>query len=387
MARLSTRCLLPAALALLAACTLSLDACAPGVSPGAAAQEDAGGNVALADWLAVPSDAPAVEFPEAVTWQVHFTNPEYRRRTGKERAGLDSNLAAFIGAARQTLDVAIFQLDLASATQALVAAQRRGVRVRVATDTDVLGVVVDGLSFRQLEAAGIAVVGGNPHAIMHDKFVVADGAAVWTGSWNFTANDTYRNNNNALVISSAHLAANYTQTFEKMFVQGRFGRARLAGGGMPRLILNGTHVENYFSPEDDAAGRIVAYVRSARASVDVMAFALTSAAIGQALAEAAQRGVTVRGVFERDNAASLYSQYLALKALAMDVVLDGNPDAMHHKVIIIDGRIVITGSYNFSDAAETANDENILIIDDTRLAQAYAGEFRRVWQEAEKATR
>jgi len=60
---------------------------------------------------------------------------------------------------------------------------------------------------------------------------------------------------------------------------------------------------------------------------------------------------------------------------------------MHHKVIVIDERIVITGSYNFTSRAERTNDENLLIIDDPSLTAAYLAEFERVFEQANNPTR
>ena len=63
----------------------------------------------------------------------------------------------------------------------------------------------------------------------------------------------------------------------------------------------------------------------------------------------------------------------------LDVWLDGNPRLMHHKVIIIDGQIVITGSYNFSNNAEQNNDENTLIIHNQDIAAQYMTEFQQIY--------
>jgi phosphatidylserine/phosphatidylglycerophosphate/cardiolipin synthase-like enzyme len=66
------------------------------------------------------------------------------------------------------------------------------------------------------------------------------------------------------------------------------------------------------------------------------------------------------------------------------VRLDGNPKSLHHKVIIIDGQIVVTGYYNFSKSARTRNDENTLILHSREMARLYVEEFERVWGIAEK---
>jgi phosphatidylserine/phosphatidylglycerophosphate/cardiolipin synthase-like enzyme len=73
------------------------------------------------------------------------------------------------------------------------------------------------------------------------------------------------------------------------------------------------------------------------------------------------------------------TEYDPLSQAGIDVRLDGNPDEMHHKVFIIDGEIVVLGSYNFSASAETSNDENMLIIYSPDLAGQFLQEFQRVY--------
>ena len=188
--------------------------------------------------------------PAAAGWyQLYFTAPKYPDRPVDHVGGLDEKLTALIASAQKSVDMAVLLLDLDNVTQALVDAHKRGCTVRVVTDVDEL----NDASFKKLQQAGITVVGGNPDAIMHNKFVVVDGKAVWTGSWNFDVTETYRNNNNGLLIQSVELARNYTAAFEKMWRDRKFGGAKKAGGTTPKLTINGVSVENYFSPEDDIA--------------------------------------------------------------------------------------------------------------------------------------
>jgi phosphatidylserine/phosphatidylglycerophosphate/cardiolipin synthase-like enzyme len=65
----------------------------------------------------------------------------------------------------------------------------------------------------------------------------------------------------------------------------------------------------------------------------------------------------------------------------VDVRLDGNPALMHHKFMVVDGGLVLTGSYNWSTAAEDRNDENIVIIRDRHVAEAFTQEFNRLWSQ------
>ncbi|MFN8531601.1 MAG: phospholipase D-like domain-containing protein, partial [Anaerolineae bacterium] len=155
-------------------------------------------------------------------WQVYFTAPTGSRDESTYTGGIDEMLAASIGQARQTLDIVAYEFNLPSVTQAVLAANARGVRVRVVTDNN------DGLgdaetTLHQLVDAGIPVVPDTRSALMHDKFMIIDSTIVWMGTWNYTINDTYRNNNTALVLRSRNVVADYQAEFNEMFEQGQFG--------------------------------------------------------------------------------------------------------------------------------------------------------------------
>jgi phosphatidylserine/phosphatidylglycerophosphate/cardiolipin synthase-like enzyme len=141
-------------------------------------------------------------------------------------------------------------------------------------------------------------------------------------------------------------------------------------------------VESYFAPEDDTAAAIVENIEDAQHRIRFMTFVFTSEEIADAMIERSQAGVTVQGVMEDRNLGSGYSQYERLRRQVHDVLPDGNPYIMHHKVIIIDDETVITGSYNFTKSAEESNDENVLIIHDPEVAALYVEEFGRVYEQA-----
>lgn len=327
------------------------------------------------------SQASSILVP-ASWYQVYFTAPQYPDKPDNRRGGLDEKLTAFINTARVSVDVAIYQLDLPNVTQAMVDAKRRGATVRVVTDSDILSDPKENPAFKQLEQAGIPVVGGNANAIMHNKFVVVDKQAVWTGSWNFATNDTYRYNNNAILIQSPELARNYTATFEKMFIERKFGGPRKAGGTTPKLTIAGVSVENYFAPEDKVLDKIVARLKSATKTIDFLAYSFTDDAMGDVILARFKAGVTVRGVFEATGSETRFSEYGRFKDAKLDVWQDGNPYLMHHKVLIIDNQTVIFGSFNFSANANEDNDENLLIVDDPSLAAQFTTEFLRVYEQA-----
>ncbi len=332
-----------------------------------------------------PASAPSTGAgtPNAA-WQVFFTTPRYPDQPSYHVGGLDTQLVALINEAQTTVDLADYDFDLANVAQAMATAVKRGVRVRMVIDTDTLTnddpAVQAALAI--VKKAKIKIVDDQRGPIMHNKFVVVDGRWVWTGSWNFTDGDTYRLNNNGIRIDSADLALNYTTEFEKMFVARTFGPNKAPGVPNPVLTINGSRVENYFAAEDKVTSRLVPRLLAATQSIDFMAFSFTSDPLGQALLDRAKAGVVVRGVFETTGSQTKFSEYGPLKAAGLEVYTDGNPYVMHHKVFIIDGRTVIFGSFNFSDNADTANDENLLIVDDVNLAQQFEAEFLRVREQA-----
>jgi phosphatidylserine/phosphatidylglycerophosphate/cardiolipin synthase-like enzyme len=305
--------------------------------------------------------------------QVFFTDPG---STDGYRGGHDEKLADAIALARVSVDVAAFDLNLWSIRDALLDAHRRGVQVRMVTDSDNL----DEPEIQDLKDAGMPVVGDRREALMHNKFVVIDRQEVWTGSMNLTVNSAYRNNDNLLRLRSQPLAENYRAEFEEMFTDDQFGPGSPANTINPRLEIGSVVVENYFSPDDGVAAHLVALIENAQESIYILAYSFTSDELSQAIQERAAAGVNVAGVFEESqvesNSGGEFENFL--KA-GIDVRLDGNRNNMHHKIIIIDNEIVVTGSYNFSYNAENKNDENVLILFDPQLASLYAQEFARIF--------
>ncbi len=114
-----------------------------------------------------------------------------------------------------------------------------------------------------------------------------------------------------------------------------------------------------------------------------MAYTFTSDELGAALVEKAQAGIQVKGIMDDSQVASDGTEYASFMQAGLDVQLDGNGKGlMHHKVIIIDQRIVITGSYNFTASAEDNNDENVVVLYDRDAAAKYLEEFQRDYEQA-----
>ena len=298
---------------------------------------------------------------------IYFTDPE-SPLASQETGGPDQPLVDAIDAARLTVDVAVYSMSLRSVRDALIRAQERGVEVRMVMESDNM----DGSAPQALLEAGIPILGDRREGLMHDKFVVIDRSEVWLGSMNFTYSGTYEDNNQLFHIRSVKMAENYTVEFEEMFLDDKFGDDILAETPNPQFSIDDTDIEVYFSPDDGVAAHIIDILSNAEESIYFMAFSFTTDEFGEIIREKAQDGLTVAGVMEEQQVKSnIGTEYDPFKYAGLDVFIDGNEGQMHHKTMIVDEKIVITGSYNFSRSAEIRNDENIVVFYSEPIAAFY----------------
>ena len=313
-------------------------------------------------------------------YQLYFTTTQYPDKPETRSQTIMTALIDVINSAQSSLDIAIYELDLEEVGDALLEARQRGVDVRIVTDTDTFE---KDETLIRLDKEKFPIVPDERSAIMHNKFVVVDGNAVWTGSWNFTTNGTYRNNNHGIFIQSPKLASNYGLEFEEMFIDNAFGPKSPADTPNPQVTVGGTLIETCFAPEDKCGQKITEVVNTAEKSIHFMVFSFTHDDIGKAIGDRAKDGVLVRGIFETRGSETEYSEYTQLRKKKLDVIQDGNPYVLHHKVIVIDEDIVILGSFNFSNNADKSNDENILIVYNSDIADQFLAEFDRLYSLAE----
>ena len=129
--------------------------------------------------------------------------------------------------------------------------------------------------------------------------------------------------------------------------------------------------EVFFSPEGGATEAVVRELRRAKSEVRVQAYSFTSAPIAKALADAHARGVDVQVILDKSNRSARYSSADFLVHHDIPTRIDSQHAIAHNKVMVIDQRTVITGSFNFTAAAEAHNAENLLVLDSPTLAARY----------------
>ena len=152
----------------------------------------------------------------------------------------------------------------------------------------------------------------------------------------------------------------------------------------PSTVKAAGTVEVAFSPNGGGAGIIIRAIGEARRSVRVQAYSFTNADIAKALADAAKRGVEVRIVLDKSQETEKYTSATFFANAGLPVRIDSDFAIAHSKVMIIDEETLVTGSFNFTKAAEEKNGENVLVIRGNReLAALYLQNWQWRWDASE----
>jgi phosphatidylserine/phosphatidylglycerophosphate/cardiolipin synthase-like enzyme len=319
---------------------------------------------------------------------------------GQTALELAERVAAFLGEARRSLDLALYDVRLPGepgdvVSAALREAAARGVVVRIAYNADhdermippppsTEPELIEALPFPTCGIPGIP-------DLMHHKYVVRDGESVWTGSTNWTTDSWTRQENVIVVVGSAEVAADYARNFEELWSARDVDKT---GFEEPRTLnLEGRQTRAWFTPGhgEELSHRIARAIGRARERVRIASPVLTAGPVIGTLAEvAAEARVDVRGVVDRTQLEQVFQQWRdngrsAWKIPILASVLEhadfrGKPstrytpesvhDFMHAKVTVADDW-VFAGSFNLSRSGER-NAENVLEVQDPELADLLA---------------
>lgn len=132
-----------------------------------------------------------------------------------------------------------------------------------------------------------------------------------------------------------------------------------------------SQIQVCFSPEGNCEKQVIKAIQSAKTQILVQAYAFTSPSISQALIEAYQKGITVKVLYDHSQVKSSHSKIPELQQAGILTKVDQTKGLAHNKVMIIDHSFILTGSFNWTRAANTKNAENLLLIHNPVLAQIY----------------
>jgi phosphatidylserine/phosphatidylglycerophosphate/cardiolipin synthase-like enzyme len=193
------------------------------------------------------------------------------------------------------------------------------------------------------------------------------------GQSHLTVQEFYRNNNHVLRIRNQEMVASFQAKFNAMFERGSSGASPALPATASRFEVEGVQFEVYFAPEGDIVGPIVAAIEAARQSIRFLTFSFTEDRLGEAMQAAAERGVTVQGVFETTGSLTQFSELTRLFCAGQNVRQDGNPFILHYNLILVDGETVILSSFNFSSLADITDDDQLILIRDSGIAANMRG--------------
>ncbi len=325
------------------------------------------------------------------------------------------HLISRIQNARHSIDLALYSIsgetgnDIAGA---LISARDDGVRVRIIMDRDRILNSSTGIMYDRMIEAGIAVAAGGYNygqidsGIHHNKFVVIDyhggtPEEIWaiTGSWNATDEGTYNHYQNLIEFQDVSIANAYTREFEQMW--GSAGSDPDPGNskfGAEKNVVSPTvfwigdaYVRLFFSPQGFGSfgtveNQIIRTLGRSEYSINLGLNLITRSTIVEALKNRYDQGVTVRGVIGDISVTG--SQFQNLGAWGDVLSFPQAFGLLHHKYAIIDSEdarlngAVITGSHNWSRAANERNDENTVVIYHPVIVNHYLQEFSARYRQA-----
>lgn len=310
---------------------------------------------------------------------------------------MDDTLIAYINRAKYSIDLAVYDSypeGISDIAAALDAAHLRGVEIRLIVDTTwspvTLGSLVDPAIPHLVAPAE------EPYAIMHNKFVVIDAhsadpmdAILWTGSTNFEGQNINDFSNNVIILQDKSLAIAYWLEFNEMWgssynvpnpMESRFGPFK-RNNTPHEFVIGGRRVQSYFSPSDGTNSKILECIESVDESLFVATMLITRSDLAYALRDKHQEGKTVQVLVNDKSSCTALVVSTLESALGNNFAENTETGILHHKYLIADpfnsgsDPLVLTGSHNWSNAAENTNDENTLIIHDQEVAQWFYQEF------------
>jgi phosphatidylserine/phosphatidylglycerophosphate/cardiolipin synthase-like enzyme len=309
---------------------------------------------------------------------------------------MEDTIVAYINKAEQTLDMCVYDNRSNAIITAVNQAYLRGVTVRFISETTSLN-----SSLADLNSSIALIKRDDGTDIMHNKFVIIDrdsenNAWLITGSANHTPDNLTVDPNNMVFIQDKQLALAYTTEFEEMWgsdndtpnaANSKFGSDK-TDNTPHKFNINGSDVELYFDPSDNANKHIGDALNSSTSSINVAMLTFTKNDLAQILVNKNNDGNKVHVIV--DNNTDTGNQFNFMKDNGVDVLLKGDAVSgfLHHKYAVIDAdkfdadQIVITGSHNWTNAANTSNNENTLIIHSKRIANLYLQEFKARYIEA-----
>jgi len=303
---------------------------------------------------------------------------------------LEAAIIDFINGAKDILHIAVQELDNENIARAVIDARLRGVTVVLIMEFDYLtvdkappdpwqpfggdsGNEPNRKIYNAMLRAGVDVRTDINPKIFHQKFIVRDpgGAksALLTGSANFTVTDTHKNLNHIVIIHGKKASEVYEVEFTELET-GNFGQFRSRFYPAPKeMTVSGIRIRILFAPDHSPEMEIMKQMLKAKQQIDFAIFTFSqSSGIDDTMVALQKSGIKIRGIFDKGQGNQQWASTRILQSNNIKVFLaekDPKLRKLHHKLMVIDKNTIIAGSFNYTDPANTLNDENIIVIGDT----------------------
>ena len=331
--------------------------------------------------------------------ELYFLSPLKQKSPQNEcKSSACKALLYNIDNAKESIDFAIYGItEQDRIFNALVNAQKRGVKIRWVTDLtenkeniyfdtyklmdEIPSFKTDYESIESLKIPDYKYKFAFQGALMHNKFFIFDNKIVFTGSTNISSSClTGYNANIAVLINSKDIANLYKQEFEQMY-SGKFHNMKSPIINNENILVDKKLVSVYFSPINKiSTTQIIPLINNSKFSIYIPAFYLTHNNIINALIKAHQRGIEIKIIIDETSVKGKYVNIDYIKQNGIELKVENWTGKMHMKSIIIDDNILVIGSMNFTKQGEQMNDENCLIIKNSKiLNNAYKKIFFTLW--------
>lgn len=346
--------------------------------------------------------------------EVEFNGTKLPSVAFRPNVPVDALIVKAIDASRESLKIALYEFNSRAILKALQAARKRGVKVQVVLDyravfpqndpgqdykkrrtEQIWALVRDGFDVRVRRTP-------TEYGINHNKFLVADGKLAEFGSYNWSYTSEMNHYENVLFTDEKDRVAALAGYWQYLY-DGGVGLDQAKTHPWPSTVeqppaatrsidFNGASLPAWvFTPGDRLEAAVVAGIDAARTSIDYAMFSPRSTLIAEALVRAQKRGVTVRAVIDESQSKAEwfkpFSDYLAFHGVEVKTLAGPNgensdfplAEKMHNKFMILDGKVVETGSANHTKRASIDNYENAHFLDDKTDVAAFAYIFKHMF--------
>ncbi|MBR1616711.1 DUF1669 domain-containing protein [bacterium] len=315
--------------------------------------------------------------------ELYFINPlVYERPNTQCVSVISKKLVKEIDEAKESIDVALYGFgNISCVMEALKRAKARGVTIRVVADNSKNSEEIYPNTEELIKLFPSKT--DTLKTLMHNKFFIFDNKKVLTGSSNISSSGIGGYNANiAVLINSKDIAKMYEKEFSQMF-EGKFSKSKEIVSKSPLKIENSV-IEVYFSPKDDIRSVILEKLQKAKSEVCVSAFYLTDNNILEELMNLKAKGIKVFVILDAVGANNFKNKVKTLREKKIPVIVENWGGKNHEKTIMVDSKILIFGSCNFTKSGFEKNDENVVVIENANLAKAYRKYFFELFNSIDK---